>query len=48
MAAEVRHLAANPQAPQRDLAKALGLSLGIANFCIRAVVDRGWLKAISE
>jgi DNA-binding MarR family transcriptional regulator len=44
----LKHLAAHPQATQRDLAKALGLSLGSANFCIRAVIDRGWLKAITE
>jgi EPS-associated MarR family transcriptional regulator len=40
----LKHLAANPQATQRDLAKALGLSLGSTNFCIRAVIDQGWLK----
>ena len=40
----LKHLAANPQATQRDLAKALGLSLGSTNDCIRAVIDQGWLK----
>jgi EPS-associated MarR family transcriptional regulator len=40
----LKHLAAHPQATQRDLAKALGLSLGSTNYCIRAVIDRGWLK----
>ena len=40
----LKHLAANPQATQRDLAQALGLSLGSANYCIRAVIDRGWVK----
>ena len=40
----LKHLAANPQATQRDFAKALGLSLGSTNFCIRAVIDQGWLK----
>lgn len=40
----LKHLAAHPQATQRDLAKALGLSLGSTNYCIRAVMDRGWLK----
>ena len=40
----LKHLAANPQATQRDLAKALGLSLGSTNYCIRAVIDQGWLK----
>ena len=40
----LKHLAANPQATQRDLAKAMGLSLGSTNYGIRAVIDRGWLK----
>jgi EPS-associated MarR family transcriptional regulator len=40
----LKHLATHPQATQRDLAKALGLSLGSVNYCIRAVMDRGWLK----
>ena len=44
----LKHLAANPQATQRDLAKALGLSLGRTNDGIRAVIDRGWLKALTE
>lgn len=29
---------------QRDLASRLGVSVGKVNFCLRAVVDRGWVK----
>ncbi|MFG6486795.1 MarR family EPS-associated transcriptional regulator [Roseateles sp. BYS78W] len=29
---------------QRDLAKRLGVSVGKVNFCMRALVDRGWVK----
>jgi MarR family transcriptional regulator, temperature-dependent positive regulator of motility len=29
---------------QRDLASRLGISVGRVNFCLRAVVDRGWVK----
>ncbi len=29
---------------QRDLAKRLGVSVGKVNFCMRAVIDRGWVK----
>lgn len=29
---------------QRDLADRLGVSVGKINFCLRAVVDRGWVK----
>lgn len=35
----------NPQATQRDLAGELGVSLGKANYCLRALVDKGWVKA---
>lgn len=27
------------------MAEALGLSLGKANYCIRALIDRGWIAA---
>ncbi len=30
---------------QRDLAKRLGVSVGKINYCLRAVIDRGWVKA---
>jgi CDP-4-dehydro-6-deoxyglucose reductase len=29
---------------QRDLARRLGVSVGKINFCLRAVIDRGWVK----
>lgn len=29
---------------QRDLAKRLGVSVGKINYCMRAVIDRGWVK----
>jgi len=37
-------LAANPEATQRDLAQALGISVGSTNYCVRAVIDKGWVK----
>ena len=37
-------LKANPEATQRDLARDLGISLGRTNYCLRAVIDRGWVK----
>jgi EPS-associated MarR family transcriptional regulator len=30
---------------QRELAKELGMSLGKTNYCIRAVIEKGWVKA---
>lgn len=38
-------LEANPQMSQRELAKELGISLGKANYCLRALIRKGWVKA---
>lgn len=35
----------NPQVSQRDLAKELGISLGKVNYCLRALIEKGWIKA---
>jgi EPS-associated MarR family transcriptional regulator len=40
----LKHLEAHPDATQRDLAKALGISLGSTNYCVRALIDQGWVK----
>jgi EPS-associated MarR family transcriptional regulator len=40
----LRLLEANPQINQRDLAAALGVSLGKTNFCLKALLDKGLLK----
>jgi len=34
----------NPSLSQRDLAKRLGISLGKVNFCLNALVGKGFLK----
>jgi EPS-associated MarR family transcriptional regulator len=34
----------NPDMTQRDIAEALGISLGGVNFCLRALVDKGLVK----
>jgi EPS-associated MarR family transcriptional regulator len=34
----------NPHASQREIATALGLSLGGVNYCLRALVGKGLLK----
>lgn len=41
----LRMLEANPQASQRDLAQSLGISVGKVNYCLNALIERGWLKA---
>lgn len=35
----------NPNLTQRQLAEALGVSLGKANFCLKALIEKGWVKA---
>ena len=36
---------ANPQMTQRDLSSHLGLSLGKINFLVKAVIEKGFIKA---
>lgn len=38
-------LETNPEISQRELAKALEVSLGKANYCIGALIDKGLVKA---
>jgi EPS-associated MarR family transcriptional regulator len=33
-----------PQPSQRDLAQAMGVSLGKANYCLKALMDKGMVK----
>jgi len=40
----LRLLENNPEMTQRELAGALHISLGAANFCLKALVDKGWIK----
>ena len=35
----------NPQLSQREVARELGISLGKVNYCLKALIDRGWIKA---
>lgn len=41
----LRALEINPQLSQRQLAKELGVSLGGVNYAIRALIERGFVKA---
>lgn len=40
----MRLLQANPQMSQRELARALGISLGGVNYCLKALITKGWIK----
>jgi len=43
--AVLRLLNTRQEVSQRELASALGVSLGKANYCLRALIDRGFVKA---
>ena len=40
----LRLLQDNPHLTQRELAETLGISLGKANFCVKALLDKGLIK----
>jgi len=35
----------NPRLSQRQVAQQLGCSLGKVNYCLKSLVDMGWIKA---
>ncbi len=41
----IRLLEANPEMSQRDVARELGISLGKTNYCLRALMQKGLIKA---
>lgn len=41
----LRILEEDPAISQRDLAHQLGVSLGKANYCLQALIEKGWIKA---
>ncbi len=41
----LRLLEAHPEFSQRDLARELGMSLGKVNYCLNALIEKGWVKA---
>jgi MarR family transcriptional regulator, temperature-dependent positive regulator of motility len=41
----LRQITDEPAASQRGLAQRLGVSVGKVNYCLRALVDKGWVKA---
>jgi len=41
----LRILESDPNLSQRELARKLGLSLGKTNYCLRALIEKGWIKA---
>lgn len=41
----IRLIDSSPRLSQRKVASSLGVSLGKVNFCIRALIEKGFLKA---
>lgn len=41
----MRLLEANAEMSQRELAHELGISLGKVNYCLKALIEKGWVKA---
>lgn len=35
---------ANPGLSQREVARAMGVSLGKVNYCLNALISKGWVK----
>lgn len=40
----LRYLDEHPQVSQRELAEHLGVSLGKANYCLKALIEKGLVK----
>jgi len=41
----LRQIEAQQAESQRDMAERLGISVGKINYCLRALIDKGWIKA---
>jgi EPS-associated MarR family transcriptional regulator len=41
----LKHLDEHPQATQRELARELGVSVGKINYCLNALIEKGFVKA---
>ena len=40
----LRALNENPDLTQRELAQKLGVSVGSLNYCLKALIEKGWVK----
>jgi len=40
----LRTLEKSPHASQRELARELNVSLGAVNYCMQALIEKGWVK----
>ena len=40
----LRKLEVNPECTQRELSKEMGVSLGKINYCMKKLIEKGWIK----
>ena len=40
----LRKLESNPEYTQRELSQEMGVSLGKVNYCMKKLIEKGWLK----
>ena len=43
----MRLIEQNPQVSQREIANQLGVSLGGINYCLKALIEKGYIKVIN-
>ena len=43
----LRKLESNPKYTQRELSKEMGVSLGKVNYCMKKLIEKGWVKLIN-
>ena len=40
----LRKLESNPKCTQRELSQEMGVSLGKVNYCMKKLIEKGWVK----
>ena len=43
----LRKLEVNPEYTQRELSQEMGVSLGKINYCMKKLIEKGWVKLIN-
>jgi EPS-associated MarR family transcriptional regulator len=43
----IRKIELNPDYTQRELSQEMGVSLGKVNYCLKKLVEKGWVKLIN-
>ena len=43
----LRKIEANPEYTQRELSREMGVSLGKVNYCMKKLIEKGWVKLMN-